>query len=332
MDSYDVDMWIENALSSGPKAPDELLNLVLKNAKVNPRTYYRHLEKLLKNHVIETLMETNEGFKPDLKYKLTEQKKASLLTVLDKDVVGWVGYASGGRGLRKGDIEISFPPPKALLELAAWIQHSPDGWNNDDLDIKQAMLCLEETSHLVPGIGHAREDPDSYAFVWSKDALTELNLCGDAFSRFFNYKTVFNSVKTVSSSLVDQGKVFLAAFCSTVDNDQLSVIIAVRREGVCLHVMHMESHSATLDKAWVKAISKQLNAKVCCMLNEEKMKDTTKREALITLRTHFEQQTLTIPHKYRQLILNLQDFSYSNPVDAFVLALALVVQNSTKIK
>ena len=53
MNSCDVDELIVNALSSGSKTSDELLNLVLKKAGVNQRTFYRHLEKLLKNNVIE---------------------------------------------------------------------------------------------------------------------------------------------------------------------------------------------------------------------------------------------------------------------------------------
>ena len=85
-----------------------------------------------------------------------------------------------------------------------------------------------------------------------------------------------------------------------------------------------------LDKTWVKAVSSHLKAKSEFILSQEKLKDTVKRELLLSLKDTFDKHVLIIPNRYTQLFEDLLEFSYNGPVSRYVLALALAVQRAIK--
>jgi len=62
------------------------------------------------------------------------------------------------------------------------------------------------------------------------------------------------------------------------------------------------------------------------MLNYDALKDYTKRETLMKLRSVLEKRLLVIPRKYLPLVEELLDFSYRNPSSGYALALALAVE------
>ena len=220
---------------------------------------------------------------------------------------------------------------RTLLELAAWVKLNPEGWNIEDINVKNAKLCLEHTSYFIPAVGETNEDPDSYAFVWPKESLKEIKLGSTHFSRFFDYKTVYDSVQVgTKTNSGGNGAVILGAFCSKDNDVPLSVIVAVRQEGNHLDVVQVERRFGKLDKAWVKGASNHLKPKAEFVLSQEKLKDSVKREVLLTLRDTLDKHVLTIPNRYTQLVEELFDFSYAGPPNGYVLALALAVQRAVK--
>ena len=68
-----------------------------------------------------------------------------------------------------------------------------------------------------------------------------------------------------------------------------------------------------LDKAWLKGVSNHLNAKTENVLSQEKLKDSIKREILLTLQDTFDKHVLTIPTRYTKFVEELFDFSYGVP-------------------
>ncbi len=81
------------------------------------------------------------------------------------------------------------------LELAAWIRHNPEGWNIDNMNVKNAKLCLEHINYFIPAVEQASEDPDIYAFVWPDESLRKIDLGNTSFSRSFDYKAVYDAVQ-----------------------------------------------------------------------------------------------------------------------------------------
>ena len=244
------------------------------------------------------------------------------------DEFHWVSNTGGFCAFEVGGHEVLYPPSRTILELAAWIKHNPEGWNIEDIKVKNAKLCLEHTSYFIPAVEETSEDPDGYAFVWPKESLKEIKLGSTSFSRFFDYKAVYDAVQVANVNSRGNGAVFLGAFCSKSGDDPLSVIVAVRKEGTLLEVVQVERRLGKLDKAWVKGASNHLKAKNEFVLSQEKLKDSVKREVLLTLRDTFDKHVLSIPSRYTQLVEELFDFSYGGPASGYVLALALAVQRA----
>jgi len=134
--------WIiKKELSSGPKTSEELREACKRKGIVDS-TYYYHLKQ-----IVEKLNEAEEISDKDSKGRLV--KKYALVGERGQkpvDDVYWYGY-SGLKGFKVGDLEIEYPPSKALLELAAWIRHDPTEWDNDDVNVRKARLCLEHCQH-----------------------------------------------------------------------------------------------------------------------------------------------------------------------------------------
>jgi hypothetical protein len=105
-----------------------------------------------------------------------------------------------------------------------------------------------------------------------------------------------------------------------------SVCVAVCEEakGV-LRVVHVEGRGEKLDKAWVKGVSAQLDAKAQNMVSEQALKENVKRAILLKLRGILEKHTLAIPNRCVKLVEELLDYSYKNPSTGYVYALALAV-------
>ena len=92
----------------------------------------------------------------------------------------------------------------------------------------------------------------------------------------------------------------------------------------------VERRFGKLDKAWVEDASNHLKAKAEFVLSQEKLKNSVKREVLVTLRDTLDKHVLTIPRRYTQLVEELFDFSYGGSPNGYVLALALAVQRAVK--
>ena len=118
MNSGDVDELIVSALSSGPKAPDKLKNLVMEKAKVSERTYYRRLEILLKTNVIEEVVERNSGSRLNWKYALKTSESSR----------GAIAFSAPLKNLVP--VEENVLPSRRYLETAAWLKQEPDDWSS----------------------------------------------------------------------------------------------------------------------------------------------------------------------------------------------------------
>ena len=322
MNKEDGDIQILKELSSGSKSPEELKQ-ACERAGIVASTYYYHLKQL-----IEKLGEVEEIFERDSKGRLI--KKYALKKEEKKPAVfNWVAGPGGICAFMVDGHEVPYPPSRPLLELAAWIKHHPEGWNIDNINVKNAKLCLEHTSYFIPAVEETSEDPDDYTFVWPDESLKEINLGNTPFSRFFDYKAVYDAVQVVANNnSQNNGAVFLGAFYSKIGDDPLSVIVAVRKEGSHLYVVEVERRLGKLDKAWIKGLSNRSQAKAEFVLSEEKLKDSVKRGVLLTLRDAFGKNVLSIPNKYSQLVEELFDFSYGGPTSGYILALALAVSSS----
>jgi hypothetical protein len=321
----DASIIILRELSSGPKTPEELKEACCERAGIVESTYYYHLKQLIeKLRELEEISERDSNRRVIIKYALRKEKPKP-------DTFRWFAAPGGLCAFEVDGHEVPYPPNRSLAELAAWIRHHPEGWNIDNNNVKNAKLCLEHINYFIPAIEEASEDPDLYAFVWPDESLRKIDLGSFSFSRFFDYKGVYDAVQVgMKINSMSNGAVFLGAFCSKKGDDPMSVIVAVRKEGSHIDVMQVERRLGELDKAWVKGVSNHLQAKNEFVLSEEKLKDSVKREVLLTLRDTFDKNVLSIPNKYTQLVEELFDFSYGGPTSGYVLALALAVQRANK--
>lgn len=231
-----------------------------------------------------------------------------------------------------------YPPDKKLLELAAWIKREPSGWAEND-DVKNARLSLERHPYLIPEIGIPHEDPDSYVFIWSDEAMRELRLQVSLSSRFFDLRLVYDALRAgLKRGVSSVGPVFVGAYCMpvvscvgrptkyTVVEEAQSVCVAVRREtDTFIRVVHVETRKGRLNEAWVSGLAKQLKAKKKRMIEYDSLKENVKRELLLNLRSVFEQHRLLISGRYATLIKDLQEYSYRKPSSGYVFALAIAV-------
>jgi hypothetical protein len=245
-----------------------------------------------------------------------------------------------------------YPPKRELVELAAWIKREPSGWAEDD-DVKNAKLCLEHCLYFVPEIKIPYEDPDSYVFVWSDEAVRELGLQEPLSSRFFDLKDIYDAMMAdLNREVLGGGPVFVGAYCTPVVIGRVgvygghmrplryvgrpseyrlieqpqSVCVAVRREAdTNIRVVHVEPREGKLNKAWVSGLAKQLKAKKDRMLGYDSLKEDAKRRLLLNLRSVFEQRGLSISSRYASLIEDLWEYSYRKPSSGYVLALAIAV-------
>ena len=250
-------------------------------------------------------------------------------------------------------VSLDFRPTKDLLELAAWIKREPAGWSEDDEDVKKARLCLMHIPYLVPEIGIPDEDPDSYVFLWSDEAVRELRLQEPSSSRFFDLKHIYDAMMAdLNREVLSVGPVFVGAYCTPVVvgrvgiygghmqplryvgrpseyrliEEPRSVCVAVRKEtDTNIRVVHVEPREGRLDKAWVSGLAKQLKAKKDRMLGYDSLKEDAKRKLLLNLRNVFEQRRLSISSRYASLIGDLWEYSYRKPSSGHVLALAIAV-------
>lgn len=333
--SCDVDELIEQVLSGGAKTPDALFKAVMKKIDINERTYYRHLEKLLELSAIEEVSEKGDGVRVIKKYSLRRNDTSHALCRPLNDFEDVV-------------------PSRRLLEIAAWLKREPDGWHDFEA-IRKARVLEKACWYLVPSIEPSREDPDCFAFAWSDAPCSGQRRGEFVQSRFFRLKDIYSAVIQTdeAKSLVGCRNVFVGAYGSdvvaeqaiafgnmwtqiqvkcmpmelVVDDESFSVCVAVCKEanGV-LHVLHVEGREGELDKAWVKGVSKQLNAKTQLILNFDTLKEDVKRDVLIRLRDVLEKHGLVIPKRYVKLVEELLDFSYGQPSSGYVLALALAVE------
>lgn len=248
-----------------------------------------------------------------------------------------------------------YPPKKELLELAAWIKRAPSGWAEDG-DVKNAKLCLEHCRYLIPEIRIPHEDPDRYVFIWPDEAMRELKLQEPSSSRFFDLKLVYDAMMAdLNREVLGVGPVFVGAYCTPVVvgyvgiyggrmqplryvgrpsgyrliEEPQSVCVAVRKEtDKSIRVVYVETRKGKLDKAWVSGLAKQLKAKKNRMIGYDSLKEDTKRNLLLNLRSVFEQHRLLISGRYATLIEDLREFSYRKPSSGYVLALAIAVDLS----
>jgi hypothetical protein len=339
MNSCDVEEVIVTTLSSSSRTPDELLNIVIKKAKVNERTYYRHLEKLQKSNVIEKLVEKGDGSQPSWKYILKTSKTDDASCTL---------FATPG-GLVQEVL-----PLRRYLEIAAWLKREPDNWPQLEA-VGRARIVLRDSDYLVPMIEASCEDPDSYAYVWS-DILCYGERFGEFVqSRFFSLKDVYRAI--VENSPVCCGEaVFVGAFESKVVAEQVTLHADMSRQiqvehkpmelkifeepfsvciAVCkevdggLRVVHVEARSGKIDKAWVRGISKQLGSRLQIVSSFRALSEDTKRDVMLKLRSELEKHQLKIPNRYVKLAEELLDHSYKNPSSGYVYALALALTLAT---
>lgn len=303
---------------------------------VSERVYYRHLKRCLDRGEIEEIPEKGSDGRIVKKYAL-KREKASLPEAL----------------ILPTTVNLDFRPTKELLELAAWIRQEPAGWSEGDEDVKKAKLCLEHCSYLVPEIAVPWEDPDSYVFLWSDEAVGELRLQDPSSSRFFDLKDIYDAMMAdLSREVLSVGPLFVGAYCTPVVvgrvgiygghmqplrcvgrpseyrliEEPQSVCVAVRKEtDTNIRVVHVEPREGKLDKAWVSGLAKQLKAKKDCMLGYDSLKEDAKRRLLLNLRSIFEQRRLSISSRYASLIEDLWEYSYRKPSSGYVLALAIAV-------
>jgi hypothetical protein len=335
---------IKKELSSGPKKPGELRK-VCERMGIPQSTFFYHMRQLVeKLREVEEVTEKDDKGRVVKKYALVKEQKPS-------SRVSWGWGVSGPTSLAVGDIEIGYPPDTRLLELAAWIRHKPSGWGESD-DVKTAKLCLEHLSILVPKTGVAYEDPDSYVFEWSSEAMNELRF-ESLSSRFFDLKQVYDAMTAdLKRKVLDVGPVFVGAYCTPIVIGRVgiyggrmqplryvghpseyrlvkqpqSVCVAVRKEtDANIRVVHVEPREGKLDKAWFSGLAKQLKAKKDRMLGYDSLKEDAKRRLLLNLRNVFEQHGLSISSRYASLIEDLWDYSYRKPSSGYVLALAIAV-------
>jgi len=322
LNTEDASNLILRELSSGSKTSKYLKEACIR-AGIEESTYYYHLKQLIeKLKEIEKISERDNTGRLIIKYALKKEEKKP-------DKFHWIANTGGFCAFEVDGHEVPYPPSRTLLELAAWIKHNQKGWNIANINVKNAKLCLEHTSYFIPIVGETSEDPDAYAFAWPDASLKEIKLGNTSFSRFFDYKDVYDAVHVgTTNNSRGNGDVFLGAFGSKDADDPSSVIVAVRREGNHLDLVKMEHCLGKLDKAWVKGVSNHLKAKNEFVLSQEKLKDSDKREVLLTLRDTLGKHALSIPSRYTQLVEELFDFSSRGPTSGYVLALALAVQRA----
>lgn len=350
MTKKDAYWIIKKELSSGPKTSEELRE-ACKRAGIVESTYYYHLKQIVeKLHEAEEISEKDSKGRLVKKYALVKERGQK-----PADDVSWYYGYSGLKGFRVGDLEIEYPPSRALLELAAWIRHDPTEWDNDDVNVRKAKLCLKHCPHLIPEVGETLEDPDKYAFIWSGDALDALEIDGAVSSRFLDLKSVYDAVKSdLGSEAQSGGLVFLGAYSSPVVvgyvgyytgmqplrrvgqpnvydviEEPQSVCVAVCKETDVLRVVHVETRKGKLDKAWVSGITRHLKAKKTRAVDYDGLKEDDRRDLLLNLRRVFEKRQLLISGRYTPLIEDLLEYSYKKPSNGYVLALALAVKLSS---
>ncbi len=329
MNSCDIEESIVKALSSGPKTPGELLNWVLKETKVNERTYYRHLDKLLKSNAIEESIEHNRDSRSESKYYLKSSPLLAKPEPLVEEVL----------------------PSRRYLEIAAWLKKEPDNWPQLDA-IRKARIVLNNFGYIVPTIEDSYKDPDRYTFVWSDEACRGQRYGEFVQPRFFKLKDIYRAIVADYSASSSGEAVFVGAFESDVMAEQVvlyediyrqiefehkpvqlkiveepfSVCVAVCKEvDGGLRVVYVEGKSGKIDKEWVKGVSKQLTAKYRVISTCKDLKEDTKRKVLLKFRIALEKQTLKIPSRYVKLVEELLDYDYHSPSSGYVHAIALAV-------
>ena len=344
-----ADFIIKEQLRSGPKTSKELKEACEKRG-FSPSTFYYHMKQLVdKLKVVQKIRVKNAQGRTVVKYSLVKEEKVTF----------W-SKSSGIRGFSVDNIEVEVPSNRRVLELASWIRREPRGWPRDNFEVKVARLYLQHSGYLVPDIVRAPEDPDAYAFKWPDEELDgldleelrRLNLYKCPSSRFFNLKLVYDAIVANSNKeVLSKGPVFVGAHSAPMVIDYVgiwrgmhplhyvgrpvgyepieklgSVCVAVcKEEDGIIRVVRVEKRWGKLDKAWVRGLTKQLNAKKLRMMEFESLKEDIKRELLINLREVLGQHKLLIPKRYVKLIEELLDYSYKKPSSSYVLALAIAV-------
>jgi DNA-binding transcriptional ArsR family regulator len=329
--AYDVEKLILRALARGSKTPEELFTAVKKVAGVNRRTYYRHLENLLKRGQIEEVSETKDGRLVN-RYAQKKPEPHGVIVPMSK--------------------QYGFVPTRRLLELAACMKLEPDGWPKNDETGKAKLL---HDYCLVPKIMPPYEDPDAYAFVWPREAGSSLSQAELVSSRFFRPKSIYKAIAEETELLSGCGDVFVGFFGSdaivetvTAFQDMAeqldrigkpselniierpySVCVAVcRKTDGSFQVVHVEEREGKIDKSWEKGLCKQLKAKKSPTVTHDSLKDDAKRKMLTRLREILDVGRLSIPSRYVKLIEELLDYGYQIPSSGYVLSLALATSSS----
>lgn len=291
----DVQDLIIEGLSSGPKTPSELENYVSKKIQLSKRAHQRHVEKLIARKVVEEIAEKGESGRLIIKYALVTDSEEET-----------------------AENEEPIEPTTNLLEIAAWINLEPNNWPPIKA-VTKARILLKTHSQQIPTIAPSVEDPDSYVFVWPNNPY-------DIHPRFFRLKDIFQAMKPPwESDQPPDGTVFASCSRSSPSNPNettFTVCIAISKEKTgTLRIIHVESNSGPTDKAWIKSVHKQYNAKSEIEITNNRPDEKT-RTALTNLRNVLEKHELVIPSRYINLINELLNYSYNKPSKGYAQALA----------
>jgi hypothetical protein len=307
----DVDEVIRRVLSAKPHTAHELKKTVIERSGVSERTYFYHLNKLLKQGVIEEVSEKSDSGRLLTGYDLCRQQPR----VTESEEVA-------------RSIQVApYPARRFLLELAAWIKREPWGWQKLRC-VEQARMYLCMCPYLVPEIAPSSEDPDAYEFIWSDEASGELRLENKRSSRFFDLKPVYDAiVPDLDAGSSDDCDVFLGVFWTPLKKPHAVFVGVCRRIDGTMGVVHVETREGKLEKSWGKGVGEQLESKSIHVCSYDSLKNGLKRRVLLNLRRVLMQHRLLIPNRYTQLIEELCDYSYMKSSEGHVLALALALDD-----
>lgn len=207
--------------------------------------------------------------------------------------------------------------PRRIWELATWISHSPEGWAEDDADVKEAKSLLEiykDPMH-VPKVRTPPLDPDSYIYDWPDFVKKNLRI-GSPLPRFFNLKTIYEAKWTGAKAEPDpaESPSFLGVK-EFRDKDYVKWQIGVavrRRPDDKLRVIRVELDPLCSEE-WVSALCRELDAD--CLRITPSTDEAVARRTVFHLNKVLEQRRLLIPGRYSLLLkdLRLFNFRYTPP-------------------
>ncbi len=341
----DAAVLIKKKLASGPKVSEELL-AVCEKAGFSRSTFYYHLKQL-----VEILNEVEEIVEKDSKGRHVK-KYALVKKTAPVDEAASLQESLCVQDSKVDEVQVEYPPNRRLLELAAWVKHDPEGWDEAGEMVKKARFCLEQWPYLLPEIVSPDEDPDCYAFSWSRDQARAFELSENMCSRFFSLKGVFDAQRVDEDGKGSSfGPVFLGAYHSPVivgymgfqrpveaferaervggqlflhKNNSVGVAVCRETDGRC-RVVHVESREGKFEKAWVSGLAEQLGAKKTRTVSHDSFKENERRRLMLNLRAVLERRGLVASGRYVSLLEDLWEYSYRNASSGYTLALAIAV-------